>query len=89
MRWARCSSCDALLEDPTDARIVDEARQGRLFPGEGRLPLAHFMDALPRDIAVGVEVPTGSSHPALAPLQRAALACAASRRLLESWRPAR
>jgi sugar phosphate isomerase/epimerase len=81
--------CDAPRKGPTDAGLADEARQGRLFPGEGELPLAALMDALPRDICVGVEVPTGSSHPELAPAQRAALACSTSRNLLKTWRPLR
>lgn len=73
---------DAPLADPTDAHIADEARQGRLFPGEGELPLRAFMDALPREVCVGVEVPTGATHPALTPLQRAEAALRASRNLL-------
>ena len=81
--------CDALLEDPTDAGIADEARHRRLFPGEGELPLRALMDAVPRDTPVAVEVPTGGTHPELAPSVRAAMACAASRNLLESWRPSR
>lgn len=80
---------DAPRSDPTDAGIVDEARQGRLFPGEGELPLAGYMDALPGGIPVAVEVPTSSTHPELGALDRAAMACAASRRLLAAWQPMR
>jgi len=81
--------CDAPRQDPTDAGLVAEAREGRLFPGEGELPLKAFMDALPRDIPVGVEVPTGSTHPALAAAERAARACNAARKLLASWQSSR
>jgi sugar phosphate isomerase/epimerase len=81
--------CDAPRKDPTDACIVEEARQGRLFPGEGGLPLMEFMDALPGDIPVGVEVPAGSTHPELGLSERATMACTASRELLRSWRPSR
>ena len=81
--------CDAPRRGPTDAGLVDEARQGRLCPGEGELPLAAFMDALPAEIAVGVEVPAAATHPALGPGELAARACAASRALLGSWRPSR
>ncbi|OUM03666.1 hypothetical protein A8M77_03875 [Variovorax sp. JS1663] len=81
--------CDARREDPTNAGIVEEAREGRLFPGEGELPLAAFMDALPGGIAVSVEVPAARTHPALGPAECAAAACAASRRLLAGWRPSR
>ena len=81
--------CDAPSQDPTDAGIADEARQGRLFPGEGGLPLIAFLNALPGDIPVGVEVPTGSTHPQIGPKERAARACAATRELLASWHSAR
>lgn len=74
--------CDAPRLDPTDAHIVDEARQGRLFPGEGELPLLEYLSALPGDISMSVEVPTASSHPGLSLAECAARACAASRRLL-------
>jgi len=30
---------DALQKDPTDSDIIAEAREGRLLPGEGELPL--------------------------------------------------
>jgi len=81
--------CDAPRKDPTDAGLVDEARQGRLFPGEGELPLAAFMDALPAGIPVGVEVPAGASHQELGLAQRAQRACVASREVLQSWKPSR
>lgn len=80
---------DAPLTDPTDARIADEAREGRLFPGEGQLPLRAIMDALPREICVGVEVPTGTTHPGLTALQRAEAGCKASRDLLAAWQASR
>jgi sugar phosphate isomerase/epimerase len=81
--------CDAPLQGPNDAGLAAEAREGRLFPGEGGLPLQALMDALPRDIAVGVEVPTGTTHPGLTAAARAARACTASRALLQQWRPFR
>lgn len=81
--------CDAPLEDPTDAGIVDEAREGRLFPGEGGLPLQAFLAALPGDIPIGLEVPTGRTHPHLDAKQRATAACAGGRALLAGWNPMR
>ncbi|MES2960169.1 MAG: TIM barrel protein [Pseudomonadota bacterium] len=82
--------CDAPLRGPDDdAGLAAEAREGRLFPSEGGLPLQSLMDALPRDIAIGVEVPTGTTHPRLTAASRAARACAASRALLQQWRPCR
>ena len=41
----------------TFENYADEARFERLAPGEGELPLADFVKALPRHITVGVEVP--------------------------------
>jgi sugar phosphate isomerase/epimerase len=76
--------CDAPRRDPTDAHIVEEAREGRLFPGEGELPLLEYLDALPRDICVSVEVPTARSHPGLSPAERAGRACAGARQALAS-----
>lgn len=76
--------CDAPRPDPTDAHVADEARQGRLFPGEGELPLIEYLRALPGDLCLSVEVPTRSSHPGLTPAERAARAYAASRQLLAS-----
>ena len=36
--------------------LADEARHGRLFPGEGELPLRELLDALPPDLPCCVEV---------------------------------
>lgn len=81
--------CDAPLQDPGDKDIVDEARQGRLFPGEGGLPLLELLNALPSTTPVSVEVPTGRTHPRLSALQAATLAGAATRQLLQAWQPSR
>ena len=81
--------CDAPLHDPTDAGIVEEARAGRLFPGEGALPLKAYLDALPGDIPIGLEVPAARTHPQLGPKERAAAACAGARTLLAEWHPVR
>ena len=80
---------DASLQDPTDAGIVEEAREARLFPGEGALPLKAFLHALPGDIPVGLEVPAARTHPELTAKERAAAACTAARALLEGWRSVR
>jgi len=73
--------CDAPARDPGDAGLVEEAREGRLFPGEGELPLAEILAALPADVPISVEVPTGRSHPGLTAAQRLAASAAAARRL--------
>ncbi|MDR5798178.1 sugar phosphate isomerase/epimerase [Caballeronia sp. LZ008] len=47
--------CDAPAEAPQD--VQKEARFGRLYPGEGALPLAQMLDVLPSEIPVAVEAP--------------------------------
>jgi sugar phosphate isomerase/epimerase len=74
---------DAPAEDPGDAGIIDEARAGRLPPGEGGLPLRELLDALPSGVPLSVEVPMQRSFPALTPLERARRACDATRILLQ------
>jgi sugar phosphate isomerase/epimerase len=50
--------CDAPLAIPeTVPEKRREAREARLYPGEGELPLAAFMAALPPDTPIGVEAP--------------------------------
>ena len=48
--------CDVPLQPPCDD-YMQEAMSQRLLPGEGELPLAELLAALPRDIPVGLEVP--------------------------------
>ncbi|MCB1461252.1 MAG: sugar phosphate isomerase/epimerase [Nitratireductor sp.] len=50
--------CDAPLLPQEDVRR--EARYGRVYPGEGELPLADILSALPAGIPVSVETPTES-----------------------------
>ena len=47
--------CDAPLAPPADQ--VAEARTGRLLPGQGELPLADLLAAVPGDVPVAAEVP--------------------------------
>lgn len=51
--------CDARRRkgDATKDELREEARNQRLAPGEGDLPLYDFLDALPRDIEIEYEVP--------------------------------
>ncbi len=37
--------------------LIREARTGRLLPGEGALPLADLVAALPADLPLAVEAP--------------------------------
>ncbi|HEY7383058.1 MAG TPA: sugar phosphate isomerase/epimerase [Beijerinckiaceae bacterium] len=83
--------CDAPPLPPAQ-RSVDEVRResrtARLLPGEGSLPLADLLRALPDDVAISVEAPTAeNAH--LAPAERARRALAATRRVLEGLPAAR
>lgn len=50
--------CDAPAARPTAAdELMRQARQERLFPGEGGLDLLSFLRALPLDLPISVEVP--------------------------------
>ncbi|MFH6787079.1 MULTISPECIES: sugar phosphate isomerase/epimerase family protein [Methylobacterium] len=57
--------CDAPAERPGSAdAIIQEARAGRLAPGEGALPLAALVAALPATTSLSIEVPiTGAASP--------------------------
>ena len=75
--------CDAGAELPTtDAAAITEARQARLPPGEGALPLVGLLGALPADASLSVEMPM----PALEAPARIAVAFTATRRLLDQAR---
>ncbi|SFU91125.1 Sugar phosphate isomerase/epimerase [Methylobacterium sp. 174MFSha1.1] len=72
--------CDAPAEAPrsTDA-IIQEARAGRLPPGDGALPLRALVAALPATASLSIEVPiTGAT----APEDHVRANLAAARRLL-------
>lgn len=61
--------CDAPATMPAPDGLRDEARLNRLYPGEGELPLADFLAAMPDDARVGVEAPCKAySH--LPPIER-------------------
>jgi sugar phosphate isomerase/epimerase len=49
--------CDAPLAAPPPDRRRDESLNGRLYPGEGELPLVALMAALPAGVVVEVETP--------------------------------
>lgn len=64
--------CDAPLLSPDPANLRAEGRGGRLFPGEGQLPLAEMLAAFPPGTPIGVEAPT-AVHAHLPPIERAKL----------------
>lgn len=70
--------CDAPLAAPPEAGIIAEAREGRLPPGQGELPLIELLQVLSPATALSVEMPM----PNLPVAQRLALACGAAQHLL-------
>ena len=55
--------CDAPAQAPPHDGLVVEARTRRLLPGAGELALSALIDALPPDLAFGVEVPLAEPAP--------------------------
>lgn len=82
-----CQICDARPARPPQNELRAEAREGRLFPGEGALPLSELLDALPEGIALGVEAPC-MQYANLSPVERGRLCGAATRAFLERYRRA-
>jgi len=55
--------CDAKEQMPTQTNeFIMEARTGRLWPGEGSLPLRELIAALPSDIPLAMESPVYSTR---------------------------
>ena len=52
---------------------LQEARRGRLYPGDGGLPLAAYLEALPVDREIELELPVARSSQ-LSPVEKAKLA---------------
>lgn len=79
--------CDARAERPqTQEALRHEARGGRLYPGQGHLPLREILDALPHGLPLGVEAPC-AEYGHLPVAERARICGAATRRFLESRGP--
>jgi sugar phosphate isomerase/epimerase len=68
--------CDAPAVRPASLSYVEEARQGRLEPGAGGLPLDALIDALPPGLEIEMEVP--SLHEGGSPWSRQASSIRAS-----------
>ncbi|WP_460448843.1 sugar phosphate isomerase/epimerase family protein [Alsobacter sp. SYSU BS001988] len=79
--------CDAPAVPPAAADLAAEARERRLPPGEGGLPLRAILDAVGPDRPIDAEVPLGRSMPDADPLQRATLVYQATARVLAAARP--
>ena len=75
--------CDAYAGPPAD--LTKESRYGRLYPGEGVLPLTQLYDVLPADVSTSLEAP--HAHQAhLPPKERLKLAGAATFRFVAEMR---
>jgi len=58
LRYAQICDASAHMPGPTDApALIREARTGRLLPGEGVLPLAELIAALPAGAPLAIEAP--------------------------------
>lgn len=87
-RIASVQLCDAPEESPVQSGLRDESVNGRLLPGEGRLPLLALMESLPREVVVELETPVarlGKSS-----IDERARTCGdAARRFLDAYAAAR
>jgi sugar phosphate isomerase/epimerase len=83
LRYAQICDASANMPGPGDApALIREARTGRLLPGEGVLPLAELVAALPPGAPLAIEAPCRSTAD-LSALERATRAHRALAALLE------
>lgn len=75
--------CDAPADAPAEDLVAHEARNARLLPGDGALPLGAFLDALPDGLPLSIEVPN-AAHASHGYLDRARQAIDATYRLCRS-----
>ncbi len=54
--YCQIADAPAALSEETYENFLSEAIDGRLLPGEGKLPLVDIMDALPKDLPVSPEI---------------------------------
>ncbi|MDE3206591.1 MAG: sugar phosphate isomerase/epimerase [Acidobacteriota bacterium] len=73
--------CDARREPPPPDRLRAEALSDRLYPGQGDLPLAELLAALPAGVPITVEAPVAADVDC-PPRERARRAAAGLARLL-------
>ena len=76
--------CDAPMV-AIEPDYMIEAMNARLVPGEGELPLADFVAALPDDIPLGLEIPMlAKAQAGIGPLDRMRPAVEAARRIVDA-----
>lgn len=75
--------CDGLADyDPSDAGLIDVARNARLFPGEGAIDLVGIVKAIPDGTPLSVEVPKRALAATVSARDRAQMAIDATRRVI-------
>lgn len=89
--WFRFAHvCDAAKEVPaTLEAIIHTARDERLFPGEGGIPVREVLARMPRSIPYALEIPRATLTKAIGPAEVARLALAVTRSHLEGVTAAR
>jgi sugar phosphate isomerase/epimerase len=75
--------CDAPFTAPGASELRHESVTGRLYPGEGALPLAELLSALPEDVVIEAEMPVARDAQ-LAPAERARRCAQATRAFLRA-----
>ena len=83
-RLGVCQLCDAPLAAPRRGDLAEEARERRLPPGSGELPLHDLVAALPPDVRFAVEIPNELLFAGLSPVDRARVAFRSTSSLLQS-----
>ena len=78
--------CDATAVAPPADELAFEARERRLLPGAGELPLEAILQAVGPGRLIDAEVPLGQAMPDVTPLERARRIHAATVRILMASR---
>lgn len=68
--------------NPSNADMIRIAREARLLPGDGGIDLKAMLKALPANLTISVEIPNHALAIDHAPLDRAAMALAATKALM-------
>lgn len=74
--------CDGFLEIDSSA-LLAEAGGNRKAPGDGEFPIAAFVEAIPPEIVIGLEVPQVALIGSVTPQERARNLLATTRRILD------
>ena len=75
--------CDAVLAPPNPEGLAEEAREHRLLPGRGELPLLEILAAYPANRPIDAEIPMQRALPSLGARDRARLIAEAMREFFQ------